>query len=160
VFAVTVLAVNDPPAVTVRADTGRERLRQGDLLSLAAVASDEDADRDELSFAWTFDGRQAGTADSLVLERLRPGRHNVTVTVSDGSLSATASYEFVVEAVKERSHIAGALAGLAVLAVVLAVTYKVGWPLLRKYLEKGAAAGGGQQQQQQQQQPSPPPPRY
>ena len=145
VFAVTVLAVNDPPAVTVRADTGKERLRQGDLLSLAAVASDEDTDRDELSFAWTFDGRQVGTADSLVLERLRPGRHNVTVTVSDGSLSATASYEFVVEAVKERSHIVGTLAGLAVLAVVLAVTYKAGWPLLRKYLEKGGGAGGGQQ---------------
>jgi hypothetical protein len=142
VFATTVVAVNDPPAVTIRADTGKERLREGGLLSLAAVVSDEDTDRDDISFVWTFDGREMGTSDSMVLERLRPGRHNATVSVSDGSLSATASYEFVVDAVKERSHLLGTLVGLAVLAVVLVVVYQVGWPIIRKLMK-----GDGQQQQ-------------
>ena len=161
VFAVTVLAVNDPPTVTVRADTKGERLREGDLLSLAAVASDEDTDRDDLSFAWTFDGREAGTSDSLVLERLKAGGHNVTVTVSDGSLSDTASYEFVVDAVKQRSHLVGTLIWLAVLAVVLVVVYRVGWPLMRRLMKGGGAAGGGQQPQQPPQPPpQPPPPWY
>jgi hypothetical protein len=161
VFAVTVVAVNDPPTVTVRADTKGERLREGDLLSLAAVASDEDTDRDDLSFAWTFDGREAGNSDSMVLERLKAGGHNVTVTVSDGSLSATASYEFVVDAVKQPSHLVGTLIGLVVLAVVLVVVYKVGWPLVRRFVKGGGAAGGGQQAQQPPQPPPrPPPPWY
>ena len=152
VFAATVVAVNDPPAVTIRSDSGTDRLRQGDTVSLAAVATDEDTDRDELSFAWTFDGREMGTGDSLVLERLRAGRHNVTVSVSDGSLKDTASYELVVEAVKEESHLLGTLVALAVVAVVLAVVYQVVWPRVRGLLGKG-----GQQQGKQPPPPSTPP---
>jgi len=153
VFAATVVAVNDPPTVTIRADKGKERLREGDLLSLAAVVSDEDTDRDDLSFVWTFDGREMGTSDSLVLERLRPGRHNATVSVSDGSLSTAASYEFVVDAVEESSHLVGTLIALAIVAVVLVVIYKVGWPVMQRLIK-----GGGQQPQQPP--PQSPPPRY
>ena len=97
----------------------------------------------------------------MVLERLKAGGHNVTVTVSDGSLSATASYEFVVDAVKQPSHLVGTLIGLVVLAVVLAVVYRVGWPLMRRLVKGGGAAGGGQQAQQPPQPPpQPPPPWY
>jgi hypothetical protein len=127
--------------VSVRADTTGVKLRQGDSLSLAAVASDVDTPRDELGFTWTLDGKDAGKGDSLVLHRLAPGHHNATVAVSDGETTTTASYGFDVAAVKKSTDWVGILVGVVVLVVALVLVYRF---LARPLIGRLMGMGGGQ----------------
>ncbi len=139
-FTVTVVEVNDAPVVSIRAVPADRLLREGDELSLAAEASDEDDQREELEFVWALDGKEVGKGDSLVLRRLKPGLHGVTVTVSDGASNVTAYYEFEVEAVEEAFPVAMVVAAIAAAAVALVVVVM----LLRPRLRRPAKAKSGE----------------
>jgi hypothetical protein len=146
-FTVSVMEVNDPPIVSIRADPANVTLREGDELSLAADASDEDDEREELEFAWTLDGKEVGKGDSLVLRKLRPGLHAVTVTVSDGASNATASYQFQVKAAEEGAPVMLIVSVVAAAAVAAVVVYMLVKPRLRRPVkarpEEGPKADAG-----------------
>lgn len=98
---VTIAPFNDPPSAGIRVVTLKERLREGDMLSLAAEAEDPDNQVADLYFVWTMDGREVGDEATLDLDDLRPGNHTVVLRVSDGEGYGEAVYTFSVEDVEE-----------------------------------------------------------
>ena len=98
---VTILPFNDPPTVSIRVVTLKERLQEGDQLSLAITVDDVDNDADDFIYFWYLDGKEVGNEPTLDLNDLRPGEHTVEVRVSDGEADATSTYEFSVEELEE-----------------------------------------------------------
>ena len=141
-FEVTVLATNDPPVVGIRVETLKERLREGDMLSLAAEVSDEDNDRFDLIFSWTMDGRELGNHDSVTIRNLKPGDHVVTLRVEDGDNVVTASHAFSVEDVEEPFPWVGVLVAVVVLVVIAVVFVKVVRPLFARATQEKVREGG------------------
>lgn len=136
-FMAVIQAVNDPPIVSIRAEWANTTIKEGSSHFAASVASDEDNDRDELTFSWTLDGKEVGKADSVVVRDARPGRHNLTLTVSDGEDHTSTSLEFTVEEAGKGTPVAAIGAGLMV-AVVALVALLV---LMGRF--KGRAGGKG-----------------
>jgi len=116
---VTINPFNDPPVAGIRVVTLKERLKEGDQLSLAAEAEDPDNEMMDLSFVWTLDGKEVGTGSTLDLHHLRPGNHTVVLRVSDGEGASDATYTFSVEDVEEPFSWTWVV--LAVIAAVVAV---------------------------------------
>ena len=100
-FDATILPFNDPPSVSIRVVTLKDRLKEGDQLSLAADVEDDDNEMLDFSFFWLLDGKEVGTEPTLVLDDLKPGDHVVQLRVNDGDNDARATYEFSVEDVEE-----------------------------------------------------------
>ena len=125
-FMAVIEAVNDPPVVAIRAEWANATIKEGSSHSAACVVTDEDNDREDLVFTWTLDGRQVGKSDSVVVRDVRPGRHNLTLTVFDGLNQTSASLEFVAVEADEGAPIA-AIGGGLVVAVVVLVLLLVLW---------------------------------
>lgn len=100
-FSVTVLSHNDAPTVTIRVETLKKHLKEGGMLSLAAVAEDEDNQKSDLHYLWFLNGRQVGEGDVIVLDDLKPGNHSVELRVDDGENTVSSTYYYDVEAVEE-----------------------------------------------------------
>ena len=100
-FDVTVLSHNDAPTVTIRVETLKQHLKEGDMLSLAAVAEDEDNKKTDLHYVWFLDGKEVGEGDVLILDDLKPGLNTVELRVDDGENTVSSTYDFDVEAVEE-----------------------------------------------------------
>jgi hypothetical protein len=130
-FDVTVVARNDPPVVSIRVETLKAHLREGDSVSLAADVEDEDTPRGEMGYKWTLDGKVRGVDDTLVLRNLRPGTHKVVLVVDDGTSKITAEHEFKVEAVEEPFPWGALVTAIVVLAVVATVALMFLLPRLR-----------------------------
>lgn len=100
-FEVTILAFNDPPTVSIRVVTLKERLEEGDQLSLAADVHDVDNKVSDFVYFWKLDGKEVGNEATLTLNRLRPGTHQVELRVNDGDNDVTTTYDFSVDEVEE-----------------------------------------------------------
>ncbi len=131
-FQVTIAPTNDAPVVSIRVETIKERLREGDMLSLAAVVTDEDDDRYDLIFTWSLDGKQRGSQDTITLRNLAPGHHVVELKVNDGEAVAREEYAFTVEEVEEAFPWASVAAVLVTVLVIAVVIIKVVRPLLAR----------------------------
>lgn len=84
---VTVVSVNDSPAVSIAAS-----VQSGPApLEVNFSATGRDVDGDPLTFAWTFGDGGAGQGPQAVHTYARAGEFVATVVVSDGVLSAEAS---------------------------------------------------------------------
>jgi hypothetical protein len=144
-FELTIVEFNDPPVVSIRVETLKETLREGDLLSLAADVTDEDDDRRDLYYEWTLDGEEVGTEDTLTLTDLRPGDHTVRLTVDDGTNKVNTDHSFTVEAEEVPFPWVGLIVGIIVLAIVAVLVVKVVLPMVPRWLGKGGGEdkGGG-----------------
>ncbi len=132
-FDVTIGAHNDAPVIAIRVETVKDHLMEGDMLSLAAEAEDEDNRRIDLHYIWYLDGTEKGEGDTIVLKNLKPGRHTVELRVTDGDNTVSATYDFEVEAEEERFPW-----GLLVTAiVVIAVATIAGLVLFERRRGKG-----------------------
>jgi hypothetical protein len=131
VFDVRVLEVNDPPTVSIRVETLKERLEEGDILGLAAEVMDNDTDREDLHFTWLLDGKDKGNEVSIVLRNLGAGEHHVELQVNDGDNVESATYDFSVEGVEEPTPWGAIIGIIVVIVVALVVVMKVVLPRLQ-----------------------------
>ncbi len=128
-FEVTILPFNDPPTVSIRVVTLKERLKEGDQLSLAADVHDVDNKVSDFIYFWKLDGKEVGNDDSITINRLKAGKHKAELRVNDGDNDVTATYEFSVEEVEEGFSWAWIL--LAVVAVVVALLGLKAWKAIQ-----------------------------
>ena len=117
-FDATILPFNDPPTASIRVVTLKDRLKEGDQLSLAADVEDEDNEMLDFSFFWLLDGKEVGNDPTLVLDDLKPGDHMVQLRANDGDNDAKATYEFSVEDVEEPYSWLMTLVALVIVVVV------------------------------------------
>ena len=136
-FRAVIQAVNDPPVVAIRAEWANTTIEEGASLSAASIVSDEDDEREELTFSWALDGKEIGKADNVVVRDVRPGSHVLALTVSDGTNQTSTALEFEVEEAEGGSPVVAMGAGL-VAAVVAIVVLLVLWTRL-----KGGRGGEG-----------------
>ena len=129
-ITVTVRPVNEAPAeAKILLPANGTKFRQGALVSFSGNASDVDGD--VLNYTWFSDGELIGYGKSLSTKALKPGKHVITLTVSDGSLAAT-SEAVQVEIMKKPTPAAsGFLPGFEAVAV-LAAGFLVALALRRK----------------------------
>jgi PKD repeat protein len=124
-FTVTVLSHNDAPTVDIRVETLKQQLREGDMLSLAAVVEDEDNLKSDLHYIWFLNGKEVGEGDVIVLDDLKPGNHTVELRVADGDNSVSSTYSFDVEAVEENVPWIWAVVAAIVIVIVAFLGIKV-----------------------------------
>jgi len=94
-FMLTVQNVNDPPVnVSITSLSAGDKFREGDIIWFNATAGDIDAG-DRLTYTWLEGGTEFGTGKSCS-STLSPGKHLITLEVSDGNASATADVEITV----------------------------------------------------------------
>ncbi|MEM4730125.1 MAG: putative Ig domain-containing protein, partial [Thermoplasmata archaeon] len=115
-FYLTVLNVNDPPRnVRILSPTAGEKIKEGMKIWLNGSAEDIDAS-DVLTFKWLDNGEPLGEGRSISV-MLRPGRHTISLEVSDGTDRATAEVTVTVE----RAGIAAADHGWVMWTVLVAI---------------------------------------
>jgi len=124
-FIVNVLSHNDAPTVAIRVETLKEHLKEGDMLSLAAVAEDEDNHKSDLHYLWFLNGKQVGDGDVITLDDLKPGNHSVELRVDDGDNTVSGTYDFDVEAVEETFSWIWAVVAVIVIVIVAFIGIKV-----------------------------------
>jgi hypothetical protein len=89
-MTITVRAVNEAPSnVTIVSPANGTKFKQGALVQLSGNASDVDGDA--LNYTWLSDGTVIGYGKSLSTKALGPGRHELTLSVSDGNLTAASA---------------------------------------------------------------------
>jgi outer membrane protein OmpA-like peptidoglycan-associated protein len=93
---ITVIKKNVAPTVTCAPESSTITI--GDSATVRATASDPN--NDQLTYAWTINGQHvASSGPELIFgsEGREPGNYTVTVTVSDGELTATCSSTVTVQ---------------------------------------------------------------
>lgn len=117
----TVLVANRGPLITAPTPSaGTARITEGDLISFTVTA--QDPDLDPLTYSWRVDGVVTGAdAATLLLSGSAVGTYTVNVTVSDGELQDWREWTLVVGPPPAANATLPWIAGLALLAVVLAV---------------------------------------
>jgi|GEM_PF-734530 len=143
-YTLIVKNVNDPPGnITILAPRNGAVVREGEPILFSATAIDPDAD-DLLVYVWKEDGRVLGRGPNLTA-RLRPGRHIITLEVSDGTVNGTAFVELTVQGSSAgQSGLLGALGAAALpLALVAAVVVATAALSLRRRKGPDNKAGPG-----------------
>ena len=106
-FDITIIHVNHHPYdVAIRYPADGAKLKEGDAMWLDGTAKDPDKG-DVLQYSWSDNGAPAGTGRNISV-KLKPGRHTITLEVSDGT--AMVSKEITVN-VEKRSTGAAATSG-------------------------------------------------
>jgi len=118
-----VVNVNDAPVIGSVLPESGARFKEGGEVRFTANATDEDGDT--LTYTWKEGGRVLGTGDDLFVKGLRPGRHEVTLEVSDGN--ATTGQSLVVIVVEEEGGSAALLLVLLIVALVVVALLLVLW---------------------------------
>ncbi len=98
IINVTVIPVNDPPRITSLSPPGNVTLLENDILDFSVGASDLESGAG-VTYSWSQDGVPATTGVTGFTFRTNhssAGDHTVKVVVSDGELSATASWAITV----------------------------------------------------------------
>jgi hypothetical protein len=99
-FDLTVVHVNHPPTdAVIKYPLDRAKLKEGDDMWLDGTARDSDKG-DVLQYNWLDNGEPAGTGKNISV-KLKPGKHTITLEVSDGS--ETVSTEISVEVEKKQT---------------------------------------------------------
>jgi hypothetical protein len=87
---ITVRPVNEAPSgVAILGPLNGTKFKQGAPVSFTANASDVDGDL--LNYTWYSGGDIIGYGKSFSTTALKPGKHEITLSVSDGNLSATSA---------------------------------------------------------------------
>jgi hypothetical protein len=118
-FELVVENVNDAPVIRNITPINGTMYTEGDEVLFQVSADDEDGDA--LTYTWMEGGKQLGTGAQLRTSKLRPGRHTVTATVTDGTESVSRSVDVVVGAKAGGGSSLGYILGGVVAAVVVAV---------------------------------------
>jgi hypothetical protein len=118
-FDLTVVHINHPPYdAVIKYPRDGARLKEGDDMWLEGAAKDSDKG-DKLEFGWIDNGEPVGTGKNISV-KLRPGKHLITLDVSDGIDTARAEVDIEV-AQKEHITVANDNSGIMVGAVVALV---------------------------------------
>jgi hypothetical protein len=134
-FDIVVANVNDLPVVGNVAPINGTSFKAGEAISFLATATDEDGDR--LTYIWKVGGKELGRGSPFTTDRLRPGRHAITLVVDDGNATVESEFDVVV---KEREGGIGPMAILLAAGVAVALVIVV--VALAMRAKKGATAGG------------------
>ena len=122
-LALHVNNVNDAPVIGNVLPESGARFQEGREVRFLAIATDEDGD--PLTFTWKEGDRVLGTGDALSVKGLHPGRHTVTLEVSDGN--ATTSQKLVIIMEEAEGGSAALLLILLIVALVVAALLLVLW---------------------------------
>lgn len=116
-FLLRVVHVNHAPYnARISSPVNGTQFREGQRISLTGAASDRDA-ADRLEYSWSDNGRPLGEGRNLTI-KLGPGRHVLTLEVSDGTDSARV--QTTVEVAARENLTADSTWGLAAAAVAVA----------------------------------------
>jgi hypothetical protein len=147
-FELVVQNVNDAPVIRTLLPANGTSFKEGEAVTFTVTADDEDGDA--LSFMWREGSTPLGTGSPLAIGSLGPGRHTITLSVTDGKATVERTVEVVVQS-KEGGGGGGKggpmplalgllLVGIAVIVVVaLALRARRGAPPA----EQGAAEAPG-----------------
>jgi hypothetical protein len=126
-FKITVTDVNDPPRnVKILTPVNGTTFKEGENMELSASAIDDDDDM--LGYHWFADGEPIGVGKELSAKGLRPGKHNLTVEVSDGIATNSSAPVQILVMKKPQAKGAIPMAGPGILALALAAALPVyGW---------------------------------
>lgn len=145
-FVLNVINVNEPPAeLKVLSPKPGEVFPEGRSIAFSASALDPDVG-DVPIFTWLADGKPLGSGPSFSA-RLPPGRHTITLVVSDGVLNTSISTELEVARAASGPRLPLSLFQFGVLAILIAVGAVAGMAMMRRRKRKGTRYAG----------PSPPP---
>ncbi|MEM4728988.1 MAG: hypothetical protein QXH42_04410 [Thermoplasmata archaeon] len=105
-WSVTVLNVNRAPmGVRILSPMSNSAYDEGTKIRFWGTAEDEDGD--ELSYTWWDGEKQLGAGDYFNYSKLKPGKHTITLKVSDGEAEESATV--IVKINEKRSPGFGAL---------------------------------------------------
>lgn len=119
-WTVTVANLNRAPVdVNITSPPDGSAFREKDLIIFNTSANDPDGDA--LAFRWTDNGLPLGQNRSFSIKAARPGRHNITLQVSDDKATVNATLWFKVAAQKGPGGFLPGFGGLGLLAALVAV---------------------------------------
>ncbi|WP_455391738.1 fibronectin type III domain-containing protein, partial [[Eubacterium] cellulosolvens] len=130
-IAITVMPVNDPPEIpTITSLDDNIIIKSGEKLDFEARCDDPDLPYgDELTFNWfsSITGK-VGVGDTLTGVVLKPGKHLITLEVSDNAgAKSNTTINITVKKKDERGgdggSIAGLVAGLVVIIIIIIVVF-------------------------------------
>ena len=140
-FMLTVQNVNDPPVnVSITSLSSGQKFKEGEIIWFNATAGDIDAG-DRLTFTWLEGGMEFGTGKSYS-GTLSPGKHLITLEVSDGNASVTAEVEITVAKKEIPVTVAGggAFPWMLLVAAIMVIAAVAAVVVLAKRRKKGPAA--------------------
>ena len=115
-----VLGMNDPPVIHSILPENGTRFRQGETVTLMANVSDED-DLLLVTCIWKEGSSDLGSGTVLDVKGLRPGRHIISLVVSDGEHSVQETITVVVEVSEGVGTTAVVLIAILVIVVLMAL---------------------------------------
>jgi len=115
-----VINVNDPPVIEDVSTVDGPKFKVDEKVTFTINVTDEDLD--ELTVTWKDGDTVLGTGETIVYQKLKPGKHTITVTVFDGEATVEETLEVVIKR-EEESPGPGLVVALA--AVVLAGLVRV-----------------------------------
>jgi hypothetical protein len=95
-FDLEVMGMNDPPIIHSILPKNGTRYREGETVTFAANATDEDDS--SLEYLWTEGGRELGRGAVLKKGGISPGRHTITLVVTDGEHQVEETFVVIVNA--------------------------------------------------------------
>ncbi len=117
-FNFEVRNVNDGPTIGTVLPSSGSTFDEGDTIELTAQATDEDGD--QLTYVWTWNGKELGRGVVVETDDLPAGTSKVVLTVTDGN-GGLATYEFEVEVQSISGGLLLPIAIAAILAVIVVV---------------------------------------
>jgi hypothetical protein len=127
VVSITVKA-NSRPGIISYSPADGKRFDRGKAVTFSAEALD--ADNDPLSYCWTENGRVISKNASFSLSGMSPGKHRITVTVSDGL--ATAENTVTIEVAEPKADGLDSTMLLGIVAVVVMAAGVAAGVLMRR----------------------------
>jgi hypothetical protein len=116
-FKITIRPVNEAPAnALIQLPANGTKFKQGGLVLFGGNATDVDGD--VLNYTWHSDGELIGYGQSFSTKALKPGKHAITLTVSDGSLTASSGAMQIEITKKTETAAKGFLPGFEAVAVL------------------------------------------
>ncbi len=98
-WTLTVLSLNRPPrSVRILSPVSNAAYDEGTSIKFQGAAEDEDGD--ELSYTWWEGAKRLGEGMDFKYSKLKPGKHTITLNVSDGSAEESAT---VIVKINEKS---------------------------------------------------------
>ncbi len=133
-FDIVVVNVNDPPVIKTVLPQNASVFAEGAEVRFQGDARDEDGD--QLTYYWKAGTKTLGTGATFATKALRPGKHTVTLAVSDGN--ATAERDVLLEVEGGAGGGAAAMLVPAVLIVAVVVMLVVVMLALKVVRSRGS----------------------